>query len=62
MHHSYADASRARLILARSDENPARREPTSEREYEVDAWVRQADEGRGDRRNVQGELHTSDEP
>jgi hypothetical protein len=37
-------------------------EPTSEREYEVDAWVRQADEGRGDRRNVQGELHTSDEP
>jgi hypothetical protein len=35
---------------------------TSEREYEVDAWAHEADEGRGDRRNVQGELHTSDEP
>jgi len=28
----------------------------------VDAWARKADEGRGDRRNVPGELHPSDEP
>jgi len=28
----------------------------------VDALVLKADEGRGDRRNVQGELHPSDEP
>jgi len=28
----------------------------------VDASAHQADEGRGDRRNVQGELHASDEP
>ena len=31
-------------------------------EYEVDASVLKAEEGRGDRRNVQGELHASDEP
>ena len=37
-------------------------ESTSEREYEVDAWALKAEEGRGDRRNVQGELHASDEP
>jgi len=37
-------------------------EPTSEREYEVDAQALKADEGRGDRRNVQGELHASEEP
>ena len=35
---------------------------TSEDEYEVDAQALKADEGRGDRRNVQGELHASDEP
>jgi len=35
---------------------------TSEREYEVDAPALKADEGRGDRRNVQGELHASEEP
>ena len=35
---------------------------TSYTEYEVDASAHQADEGRGDRRNVQGELHASDEP
>ena len=35
---------------------------TSEEEYEEDAWAHQTDEGRGDRRNVQGELHASDEP
>jgi len=28
----------------------------------VDALVLKADEGRGDRRNVQGELHTSFDP
>ncbi len=27
-----------------------------------DAQARKAEEGRGDRRNVQGELHASDEP
>ena len=31
-------------------------------EYEVDALALKAEEGRGDRRNIQGELHTSDEP
>ena len=35
---------------------------TSYTEYEVDAWVHEADEGRGDRRNVWGELHPSYEP
>ena len=35
---------------------------TSEREYEEDAPALKADEGRGDRRNVQGELHASEEP
>ena len=35
---------------------------TSYTEYEVDAWAHQAEEGRGDRRNVNGELHTSEEP
>ena len=31
-------------------------------EYEVDALALKAEEGRGDRRNIQGELHTSEEP
>jgi hypothetical protein len=35
---------------------------TSYTEYEVDALALNADEGRGDRRNVQGELHASEEP
>jgi hypothetical protein len=35
---------------------------TSYTEYEVDALALEAEEGRGDRRNVQGELHTSEEP
>ena len=43
-------------VSERSDEH------TSEREYEVDAQALKADEGRGDRRNVQGELHASEEP
>ena len=38
------------------------RERTSYTEYEVDASAHKADEGRGDRRNVWGELHTSEEP
>ena len=37
-------------------------ERTSYTEYGVDALALKAEEGRGDRRNVQGELHTSDEP
>jgi hypothetical protein len=37
-------------------------ERTSETEYEVDALALEAEEGRGDRRNIQGELHTSEEP
>ena len=32
---------------------------TSENEYAVDALALEAEEGRGDRRNVQGELHAS---
>ena len=35
---------------------------TSSREYAVDALALKADDGRGDRRNVQGELPASDEP
>jgi hypothetical protein len=35
---------------------------TSYTEYEVDALALKTEEGRGDRRNVQGELHPSDEP
>ncbi len=35
---------------------------TSYTEYEADALAHWADEGRGDRRNVQGELHASEEP
>ncbi len=35
---------------------------TSYTEYAVDALALKAEEGRGDRRNVQGELLTSDEP
>jgi len=35
---------------------------TSYTEYEVDALALNAEEGRGERRNVQGELHTSEEP
>jgi hypothetical protein len=35
---------------------------TSYTEYEVDALALKTDEGRGDRRNVQGELHASYEP
>ena len=31
-------------------------------EHTEDASALEAEEGRGDRRNVQGELHTSDEP
>jgi hypothetical protein len=35
---------------------------TSYTEYRVDALAHETEEGRGDRRNVQGELHTSVEP
>ena len=35
---------------------------TSSTECRVDALALKADEGRGDRRNVPGELHASDEP
>ena len=35
---------------------------TSKEEDGEDALALKADEGRGDRRNVQGELHTSEEP
>ena len=43
-------------------EEQSKQGKTSEREYEVDAQALKAEEGRGDRRNVQGELHASDEP
>ncbi len=47
----------------RADPAPVRaRAQTSDREYAVDALALKADEGRGDRRNVQGELHASEEP
>jgi len=39
-----------------------RKGATSKREYEVDAQALKTEEGRGDRRNVQGELHASAEP
>ena len=35
---------------------------TSIEEDAEDAWALKAEEGRGDRRNVQGELQASDEP
>ena len=35
---------------------------TSKQEYGEDASALKPDDGRGDRRNVQGELHPSDEP
>ena len=37
-------------------------ESTSSTENRVDALALKAEEGRGDRRNVPGELHASDEP
>ena len=43
-------------------EEQSKQGKTSEREYEVDAQALKAEEGRGDRRNVQGELHASEEP
>ena len=46
----------------RGTDQEATQGTTSETEYEVDASARKAEEGRGDRRKVQGELHTSDEP
>ena len=53
---------RSQPITNRSHLKSKRAERTSYTEYEVDAWVQEAEEGRGDRRNVWGELHTSEEP
>ncbi len=45
-----------------SEEEITKENTTSKRESEVDASALKAEDGRGDRRNVQGELHTSVEP
>ncbi len=44
-----------------AEKTPAKAK-TSSTENRVDALALKADEGRGDRRNVPGELHASDEP
>ena len=46
--------------VARTDDDQEMR--TSYTEDEVDASALKAEEGRGDRRNVPGELHASEEP
>ena len=63
-------SSREKKIVTQRVERKEQAEPrffenwrrTSYREYEEDAWVHEAEEGRGDRRNVWGELHASEEP
>ncbi len=50
------------LLLVRSAESEYDKKKNKLQEYAVDAWALKADEGRGDRRNVQGELHASEEP
>ena len=57
-HH---DANPPHLAQVRWDVNTTV-ESTSSTENRVDALALKADEGRGDRRNVPGELHASDEP
>src|SRR2546421_9395503 len=57
-HH---DANPPHLAYARSGVK-VRVESTSSTENRVDALALKADEGRGDRRNVPGELHASHEP
>ncbi len=49
-------------ILPKSRREAEEHTRTSYIEYEVDASALKADEGRGDRRNVQGKLQASDEP
>jgi hypothetical protein len=51
-----------RAIYEAENQDRTHVEKTSYTEYEVDALALKAEEGRGDRRNVQGELHASDEP
>ena len=58
---TYHDANPPHLAQARR-EVKARVERTSSTENRVDALALKAEEGRGDRRNVPGELHASDEP
>jgi hypothetical protein len=54
--------ARVRAMLAERGGETTSPPSTSRTAFAVDAWARQSDEGRGDRRNVQGELHTSEEP
>ena len=58
--YAFAQAPTHQRVRGADQEPPSQR--TSYREYEVDASALKTDEGRGDRRNVQGELHASDEP
>jgi hypothetical protein len=48
--------------MGEDEKQVVRKGATSKREYEVDAQALKTEEGRGDRRNVQGELHASAEP
>ena len=56
----YAACQNRKFVLACKQAD--KKETASYREDEVDALARKAEEGRGDRRNVQGELQASDEP
>jgi hypothetical protein len=60
----FAERARSAGVEAEDNRERSREElrslgKTSKSEYEVDASALEAEEGRGDRRNVQGELHAS---
>ena len=67
-HFNFAEKAKEKPSKNKAEDRQARHasvrkeERTSYTEYGVDALALKAEEGRGDRRNVQGELHTSDEP
>ena len=57
-----SSAAHARTQASKRAEASPKKKQTSKTEYVEDASALKAEEGRGDRRNVQGELHASDEP
>ena len=61
-HNYFNFAERDPARVEAEDHTNTEEKRTSYREDEVDASALEAEEGRGDRRNVQGELHASDEP
>ena len=60
--HNSFNFAEEQAIQQQSREPRQTRERTSYTENRVDALALWADEGRGDRRNVPGELHASCEP